>query len=141
MKKLILCCLLFVAVLCVPTSHAQWISGPRVYMQIKDKVYAVTLEDTPPAQELLQRLPMTVHMTEKDGKEKYHYLLQPLSTLPENVGYIESGDILLWNNDCLVIFYEKVYTSDAYTRIGRIENPADLAIMLGHDDVNVIFGR
>lgn len=141
MKRLILCCLLFVAVLCIPASYAQWIGGPRVYIQIKDKVYTVTLENTQPAQELLQRLPMTIHMTEKDGKEKYHYLMQPLSDLPENIGYIENGDILLWNNDCLVIFYEKGYTEDAYTRIGRIENPADLAIMLGHDDVNVIFER
>ena len=57
----------------------------------------------------------------------------------ESVGNIKTGDIMLWGDNCLVLFYENFSTSYSYTKIGYIENPTDFSEALGLDDVAVEF--
>lgn len=75
-------------------------------------------------------------MKELNGNEKYHYLSKSLPTNFENIGTIHAGDIMLYGDDCLVIFYESFNTSYHYNKIGHIdyENLRDL---LGDGNVTV----
>ena len=76
-------------------------------------------------------------MNELNGNEKYYYLDQKLPTNSQAVGYITAGDVMLYGNNCLVIFYESFSTSYSYTKIGHIENAENLKTILGTGNVTV----
>ena len=52
---------------------------------------------------------------------------------------IKSGDLKLFGDDCLVVFYESFSTSYSYTDIGQIDNPDGLKDALGSENVTVTF--
>lgn len=84
---------------------------------------------------------MTLNMSELNGNEKYHYLN---STLPTNAacpGTIQNGDILLYGNNCIVVFYKRFTTSYSYTKIGRITDPSALESAAGSGSVAIDFSR
>ena len=102
---------------------------------------AVALEKNPTAAALSEKLPMTVEMTELNGNEKYVYLPFSLPSNPESVENIKAGDVMLFGDDCLVIFYQNFKTSYAYTRIGRIEKAESLFEILKRGKVSVSFTK
>lgn len=63
----------------------------------------------------------------------------PLPTNRTDVGTIHAGDIMLYGDDCVVVFYETFTTSYSYSRIGRIADPAGLKEALGSGNVSVTF--
>lgn len=95
----------------------------------------LTLNDTTAA--LLERLPLTLEMQELHGNEKYFYLPEPLPTSSGPVGSIQTGDIMLYGADCLVLFYQDFATPYRYTRLGAIDAPQGLAQALGAGAVTV----
>lgn len=103
--------------------------------------YTATLADTDAARLLAERLPMRLSMTELNGNEKYANLDKPLPTKTEKVRRIEAGDVMLWGDNCLVVFYKSFDTPYSYTRIGRISDAKGLAKSLGNGDAEVVFQR
>ena len=85
---------------------------------------------------LAELLPLTLEMSAMPH-EKYCYLSQELPVSTESPGTIAAGDVMLWGNSCLVIFYESFQTSYSYTRIGRIVDTDGLADALGQGGVTV----
>jgi hypothetical protein len=76
-------------------------------------------------------LPLTLSMEELNGNEKFFFLPSNLPAQEASIGQIESGDIMLYGKNCIVIFYVPFKTSYRYTRLGKIDNPAGLAAALG----------
>ena len=76
-------------------------------------------------------------MSELNGNEKYVYLDKSLLTNPSNPKQINTGDVMLYGNNCLVIFYKSFETSYSYTKIGHIDNLPDL----GNGNVIVKFEK
>lgn len=101
--------------------------------------FSATLGDTDAAAELVRRLPLTLDMADLNGSEKYSYLDEPLPTSASRVDAIQAGDIMLFGNDCLVLFYETFTTGYSYTRIGRIDDPAGFVEALGTGSAIVSF--
>ena len=101
--------------------------------------FTVTVEDNATAEALEKHLPMTLVMNELNGNEKYHYLSFSLPTNPYSPGKIQAGDIMLYGDGCLVVFYESFSTSYSYTRIGRIDDAAELQTVVGAGDVQMTF--
>ena len=101
--------------------------------------FTITLEDNAAAAALKEHLPMTLDMSELNGNEKYHYLSFSLPTNPYSPGKIESGDVMLYGDSCLVVFYESFSTPYSYTRIGRINDAAGLRTAVGAGDVQITF--
>jgi hypothetical protein len=71
-------------------------------------------------------LPLTLDMSELNGNEKLFRFSKSLPTNASNPKTIHAGDLMLWQNNTLVLFYETFSTSYSYTRIGALRNPPDL---------------
>ncbi len=106
---------------------------------VGDKEFPVNLESSDTVTALTEMLPLTLDMSELNGNEKYYYLDTSLPSSPEKVGHISEGDIMLYGDSCLVVFYESFDTLYSYTKIGNISDTSGLADVLGKDDVTVTF--
>ena len=101
--------------------------------------FTATLETTPAAQAFADRLPLTVSMTELNGNEKFFDFQAALPARATNPGTIRTGDLMLYGPRTLVLFYRSFPTTYAYTRLGRIDDPAGLAAAVGDGQVTVTF--
>ena len=97
--------------------------------------FTAQLADTRAAQELAALLPLTMNLRELNGNEKYGDLPRALTTDSRRPGTILAGDIMLYGDDCLVIFYETFQSSYSYTPIGHISDPTHLKEALGTGSV------
>ena len=93
---------------------------------INNKEYIINLENNETVKSLIKLLPMEITMSELNGNEKYIYLDNTLPTNSYNPNRINVGDVMLYGNNCLVIFYKSFDTSYSYTKIGHIDNLEDL---------------
>ena len=84
--------------------------------------YDVELEDNPTAKAFLDLLPLEVDMDDLNSNEKFVTLNTTLTSKPEKVNQINSGDLMLYGDDCIVVFYESFNTSYEYTRIGHVKD-------------------
>ena len=107
----------------------------KLNMLVNDQTYTVVLEDNRAARELVRMLPLTIEMNELNGNEKYYYFDTSFSKDEEKVTTIQNGDVMLYGDDCLVLFYDSLSTPYRYTRIGHVENAEDLANILGNHSV------
>ena len=89
---------------------------------IDNKEYSITLEDNETVDALINNMPLNLSMSNLNGNEFYTYLDFTLPTNSYNPGKINKGDIYLYGNNCLVIFYESFNTSYSYTKIGKLDN-------------------
>jgi hypothetical protein len=108
---------------------------------VGSKTFTATLANSETGEAFAALLPLTVTMNELNGNEKYHYLSSYLPTAAYRPGTIHAGDLMLYGNNCVVLFYETFNTSYSYTRIGAIDNPSGLAEALGVGNVSVRFEK
>lgn len=106
---------------------------------VGNKNFTATLYDNEAAKMLQEQLPMTLDMSELNGNEKYYYLSESLPDNASRPSGIQEGDLMLYGNSCLVLFYESFSTNYSYTPLGRIDNPDGLADALGDGSIQVIF--
>lgn len=111
----------------------------QITVMINGQHFSAELNDSQAAREFYQLLPMTVDMTDLHGNEKYYILPNELTDEDINVDKIELGDIMLYNADYLVLFYDSFETSYAYTPLGKIIDTTGLAEALGKGNVTVTF--
>ena len=55
-----------------------------------------------------------------------------------NVKQIHAGDLMLFGSNCVVLFYKDFATGYSYTRLGKLDNPADLEKILGDGNAYVV---
>ncbi len=106
-----------------------------VKVTINDKEYTINLENNETAREFLNHLPLELNMSELNGNEKYVYIDFTLPTNATKPKQISAGDVMLYGNNCLVIFYETFNTQYSYTKIGHIDNLSNL----GNSSISVKF--
>lgn len=106
---------------------------------VGDNIFNAVLYDTPSARALIEQLPMTVDMEELNGNEKYYYMANAMPTNTQSVNYINTGDMMLYGSNYVVLFYESFATSYRYTPLGKIDNPNGLATAVGSGNVVVTF--
>lgn len=102
-----------------------WIEG-NATLSINGKEYNIVFENNQTVNELLSHFPLTLSMSELNGNEYYEYLDFNLKTNSESVKKIKAGDVMLYGDNCLVIFYKSFNTSYSYTKIGHINNIENL---------------
>lgn len=106
-------------------------------MIINHKTFDIELYDNETVEVLYQQLPITITMDELNGNEKYYYFHQSLPTQTQSVGSIQTGDIMLYGNNCLVLFYKDFQTSYQYTKIGHIKDTDGFAELLGTNSIEI----
>ena len=104
---------------------------------INGQNYVLHLEENETVERFLEHLPQEFSMTELNGNEKYIYMDFSLPTNSSNPGEIHRGDVMLYGDNCLVVFYESFHTSYSYTKIGTISNLPDL----GKGDITIKFEK
>ena len=106
---------------------------------VDDKVFPATLADNNTSEEFRELLPLTIEMKELNGNEKYYYFNHNFTVDSSVPDMIHAGDIMLYGQNCLVLFYDTFETTYAYTRIGAINDPTGLAEALGNGPATVTF--
>ena len=102
------------------------ITMDKVYIDINNETFEMDLEDNSTVSALVKMLPLNLSMGDLNGNEKYAYFDKPLPTNTYSPKHIEAGDVMLFGDNCLVIFYESFDTSYSYSKIGRINNMPSL---------------
>ncbi|WP_261990291.1 cyclophilin-like fold protein [Hymenobacter sp. BT188] len=110
-----------------------------IRITIGQSVFTATLNDNATATAFTAKLPMTIDMVELNGNEKYVDLPYNLPTNASNPGAIQSGELMLYGANTLVLFYKGFSTSYRYTRLGRIHDASGLAAALGSANATVTY--
>ena len=98
----------------------------NITLTIGAKTFRATLEENETTRAFAALLPLTLDMSELNGNEYYKYLDTPLPSKSANPKTIRSGDIKLYGENCVVIFYKSFSTSYRYTSLGAISDTAGL---------------
>ena len=112
---------------------------PHMWMTVGEQRFAITLADNAAARALATLLPLTLEMSDLNSNEKYASLPQALPANASKPGTIRAGDLMLYGTDTLVVFYSTFKSTYAYTRLGHVDDDADLAKVLGRHAVKVLF--
>ena len=108
----------------------------EVRITINEKDYILKLENNKTVSDLLSITPLNVVMKDLNNNEKYVYLDSTLYEDGNYTGIIKKGDVMLYQDNCLVIFYKEFKTNYYYTKIGHIDNLPDF----DYKNINVIIG-
>ena len=125
MKKILyILLLLIISISIVGCSNNKTVEkvSDTVKVYINDKEYKLNLYDNETSSSLIKLFPIEVTMKNLNENEVYVYLDEKLPTNSSNPKTINAGDVMLYGDNCLVIFYKTFNTSYSYTKIGHIDN-------------------
>ncbi len=120
-------------------SETENLDAMKLKITVGTATFSATLQNNATASTLIERLPLTLTMTELNNNEKYADMGESLPTNASNPGTILKGDLMLYGNNTLVLFYKTFSTSYSYTKIGKIDKPNGLEVALGNGNVSVTF--
>ena len=113
----------------------------KIKIIVGNKNFDAELDNNLTAQEFYKMLPLEITMNELNGNEKYFRLNKNLPTNEKRADKIHTGDLMLWNSNTVVLFYETFSSGYNYTRIGKILNPENLADSVGSENILVKFEK
>lgn len=114
-------------------------TGMKMNVQIGTENFTATLEDNEAVAaftEMMKEEPVVIQMSDYSGFEKVGSLGTSLPASNRQIT-TQAGDIVLYNNSQIVIFYGS--NSWSYTRLGRIDDLTGWEEALGSGDVTVTF--
>ena len=120
-----------------PTSSSAQLED--ITVTIGDRTFSAALDQNSTAEAFCKLLPLTLEMNELNGNEKHHYLSTSLPTNRTTPRTIHAGDLMLYGDNCVVLFYETFTTSYSYSPIGHITDTEALKDALGGGAAHVVF--
>lgn len=111
----------------------------KMNLQIGDSTFTATLEENSAVESLLglmETAPLVIQMSDYSGFEKVGSLGTNLPTSNQQTT-TQSGDIVLYNGNQIVIFYGT--NSWSYTRLGKVDDLTEWKEALDNGDVTVTF--
>ena len=111
----------------------------KMIVEVDGNRFTATLEDNEAVEtlvEMIQESPLTIQMSDYSGFEKVGILESKLPSSNRQTT-TQSGDIVLYQGDKIVIFYGSNFWS--YTRLGRIDDLSGWEDALGDGNVTVTF--
>ena len=120
-------------------NHTEENTVTNMNVQVGDVVFSATLEENEAASalvEMMRESPVVIQMSDYSGFEKVGSLRTSLPASNSQTT-TQTGDIVLYNGNQIVIFYGS--NSWSYTRLGHIDDLTGWEEALGRGDVTVIF--
>ena len=112
---------------------------PKITLAIGSHIFRATLADNATTRAFVKLLPLTLPMRELNGNEKYHDLSASLPADASAVQTIHAGDLKLYGQDCVVLFYKTFSSGYSYTTLGALDSSEGLEAAVGAGDVEVTF--
>ncbi len=109
----------------------------RIKITVGQDEFTAELVDNPATVALIELLPLTLDMQELNNNEKYARLGQALPTRASVPQTIRTGDLMLYGDRTLVVFYKSLTTTYSYTPLGSITVTSGLEEALGKGNVTV----
>ena len=106
------------------------VNGERFYMDVGESAAA---------QEFAASTPFTLEMVDLNENEKYFKGEESLPMSPEQPKHINIGDVMLYGDKTIVIFYQSFDTNESYTRLGKIRQGDSLRYLMEGEKVTVDF--
>jgi hypothetical protein len=113
----------------------------RMWMTIGERRFAFNLANTEAARAFAAMMPLTIDMPDLNSNEKHAKLPKSLPTSTTRPGTIRSGDLMLYGSETLVVFYVTFDSAYSYTRLGSVDDTADLAQALGKGTARITFTK
>jgi hypothetical protein len=112
-----------------------------ILISVGNASFSAKLYDNETTRALLAQFPLSLNMSELNGKEKYYHFPENLpSPSTEKPATIHAGEIMLWSSNSLVLFYSTFSNAyGGYVRLGYVEEVTGLADSLGSGSVQVTF--
>ena len=111
----------------------------KIGLRIGDATFTMTVDSGKAGQEFAKSTPFELEMLELNGNEKYFTGTDTLPTNPFKPDFIEVGDVMLYNDNTIVIFYKSFSPESEYTRLGKIDNEFSLESALGAGNIKIDF--
>jgi hypothetical protein len=111
----------------------------KLKITVGGKSFSATVYNNATTASFKAQLPLSINMKELNGNEKYFDLPNNLPANASNPGTIQTGDLMLYGSNTLVLFYKTFSTSYNYTTLARTDNPAGLAAAFGVGNIDVKF--
>ena len=111
----------------------------KITIRVGNNAYDATLADNATAAAFKKLLPLSIAMTELNGNEKFARLSATVPARASTPPSIQTGDLMLYASNTLVLFYKTFHTTYSYTHIGRVDDPSGLEGALGSGNVDVTF--
>ena len=111
----------------------------KINLIVNNKTFSATLNNNETVRQLISKFPITLNMSDLHSNEKYNYLGSSLTTNSSTPRRINAGDIKLYGNSCLVIFYDSFNNSYDYTDLGKVDNVNEFVAELGGGNVTITF--
>jgi hypothetical protein len=122
-----------------PSGSGININNKKMKITIASSVFTATFIDNATATAFKAKLPLSITMKDLNRNEKFFDFDFNLTTNASNPGIIQSGDLMMYGANTLVLFYKTFSTSYSYTKVGSIDNPSGLETALGSGSVTVKF--
>ena len=110
-----------------------------ITLAVGNRTFTATMEQNSTAEAFCAMLPLTLEMQDLNNNEKYYYLDQSLPTNRTKVDTIHAGDIMLYQDNCVVVFYETFSTSYSYSAMGHIADVEGLKNALDSGTATIVF--
>ena len=94
----------------------------KMKITVGSAVFTATCYDNSSVVALKSMMPFTIKMEDLNANEKFYNFSNALPTSASAGGDIQVGDLMLYGNNCPVLFYKAFNTSYSYTRLGKIDN-------------------
>lgn len=113
----------------------------NIKLVINSQTFDAKFYNNETTRKLVESFPVTYHMNELNNNEKYYYMQDNFPTDSQRLNSINTGDIMLYGSNCLVVFYKDFSSNYSYTKLGYIENVDGFAKALGSGSVDITFNR
>lgn len=121
------------------TAEMEDVTTMKMSVTIGDHSFTATLEENAATRELVKMMEneaISINMDDYSGFEKVGSLGRSLTTDNQQI-ITETGDIVLYNGNQIVMFYGS--NSWSYTKIGKIDDLSGWKDALGNGSVTAVF--